>query len=266
MKRSLDDFTEPFPIHGKRIKFRGITPVLKRQCWERHIGIGILESPCPMCGIQRIFNNVNTGFEVAHIVSQQFVNEDLTILYAYPSCRSCNNECGDMCVLDYLYCRGRIKQLKKLMMNMYELFLLSHGDELVKEHCMAWKVIDHLYGRTKFPAGGGIQNAKQIYEIARMEQYRKMSKESARLAKKLEKLGEEMSQLMECEIKTMSLMCFWKRMKLIEWSRLIFAELMFYTLEVTNCIYLLDRNFELVKQISSISFTKELQVCALSTH
>lgn len=202
VRSSFDDFTEPLPV-TKRPKLKGITPILKRQCWERHIGIGILEAPCPLCGIQRIYNNVNTGFEVAHIVSQQYLNEDLSILYAYPSCRSCNNECSDLCVLDFLYCRLRIKQLKKLIMNMYELFLLSHGDELANP--MAWKVMDHLYGKGKFQAGGGIQNAKQIYEIARMEQYRVMSKESARLAKKLAKIGEEMAELMESEIKPMEL-------------------------------------------------------------
>jgi hypothetical protein len=67
------------------------------------------------------------------------------------------------------------------------------------------RVLDHLYGPRRFPAGGGITNTKQIYEIARIEQYRQLTKESARLARKLEKVANNMSELMECEIKTMQL-------------------------------------------------------------
>lgn len=186
-------------------RFKGITPVLKRQCWERHIGIGVIESACPMCGINRIYNNINSGFQVCHLISQRYLNEDLTLLYAYPGCASCNNECGDLSIFDFLWCRGRINQLKKLMMSMYELFLLSHGDELAQHDRMAWKVIEHLYGFRKFPAGGGLVNRKQILELCRMEQYRLLAKESAKLAKKLAQLGSDMSDLMECKIETLNL-------------------------------------------------------------
>ncbi|MBX9637670.1 MAG: hypothetical protein K2Q45_08995 [Nitrosomonas sp.] len=189
----------------KKIKYKGVTPVLKRQCWERYIGIGILEAACPLCGVRRIHNNINSGFEVAHLISQRYLNEDLTLLYTIPSCAGCNNECSDLSVFDFLYCRGRIKPLKKLIMNVYELFTMMHGDNLVPEHDMAWRVLDHLYGQGKFPAGGGIVNSKQVYEIARYEQYRQLAKESARLARKLEKISNNMGELMECEIKTLQL-------------------------------------------------------------
>ena len=201
LDRKVLDFLEP-PTK-KRLK--GITPVLKRQCWERNIGIGILEAYCPLCGHNKIYNNVNSGFEVAHVVASKYLNEDLTLLYAFPSCSACNNECADLCIFDFLYCRGRLKQLKKLIMSMYELFLLSHGDELAAQDCMAWKVIDHLYGAKRFPAGGGIQNRKQILELARIEQYNLMSKEAAALAKKLARIGQEMTDLMESKIETMNL-------------------------------------------------------------
>jgi hypothetical protein len=199
---SLDDAQQP---PAKCLKYKGITPVLKRQCWERFIGIGILEAPCPLCGVHRIQNNLNSGYEIAHLISQRYLNEDLTLLYTIPSCASCNNECSDLSVFDFLYCRGRIKPLKKLIMNLYELFTLMHGDDLIPEHNMAWRVLDHLYGPRRFPAGGGIVNTKQIYEIARIEQYRQLTKESARLARKLEKVANNISELMECEIKTMQL-------------------------------------------------------------
>lgn len=90
-------------------------------------------------------------------------------------------------------------------MSMYDLFLLSHGDELAEQDRMAWKVIEHLYGSRKFPAGGGLVNRKQILELCRMEQYRVLAKESAKLAKKLAQLGQDMSDLMECKIETLNL-------------------------------------------------------------
>jgi len=202
LDRKTLDFLEAAPAK-KRLK--GITPVLKRQCWERHIGIGVLEAPCPMCGFNKIYNNVNSGFDLAHLVANKYLNEDLSLLYAFPSCAACNNECADSCVFDFLWCRGRLKQLKKLLMSMYDLFLLSHGDELAQEDRMAWKVIDFLYGPKKFAAGGGLVNRKQILELCRMEQYRVQSKEAAKLAKKLARLGEDMQLLLECKIETLNL-------------------------------------------------------------
>jgi hypothetical protein len=88
---------------------------------------------------------------------------------------------------------------------MYDLFLLSHGDELAEQDRMAWKVIEHLYGPRKFPAGGGLVNRKQILELCRMEQYRIMAKESAKLAKKLAAMAQNMQMLMECKIETLNL-------------------------------------------------------------
>lgn len=204
LKRDVLDFFE-LALQPSKKRFKGITPVLKRQCWERHIGIGVLEAACPVCGINKIYNNVNSGFQLLHVISQRYLNEDLTLLYSYPGCASCNNECSDHTLLDFLFCRGRINQLKKLMMSMYDLFLLSHGDELAEQDRMAWKVIDHLYGPRKFAAGGGLVNRKQILELCRMEQYRVLAKESAKLAKKLAQLGQDMSELMECKIETLNL-------------------------------------------------------------
>lgn len=88
---------------------------------------------------------------------------------------------------------------------MYDLFLLAHGDDLVAEYNMAWRVIDYLYGPKRFPAGGGISNTKQIYELARLEQYNLLAKESARLARELERIATGMAELMECDIRTMNL-------------------------------------------------------------
>jgi hypothetical protein len=197
MKDSFTDF--------KRPKFKGITPVLKRQVWERHIGIGVLEAACPLCGYNKIYNGVNNGFQLAHLIADKYLNEDLTLLYSYVACASCINECGEMTVFDYLYCRGRLKQLKKLIMSMYDLFLLAHGDDLVPEHNMAWKVMDYLYGPKRFPAGGGIVNCKQVYEIARLEQYNLLAQESSRLARELERVANSMAELMECNVRTMNL-------------------------------------------------------------
>lgn len=90
-------------------------------------------------------------------------------------------------------------------MSMYDLFLLAHGDDLIPEHNMAWRVMDYLYGPKRFPAGGAISNTKQIFEIARLEQYNQLVKQSVQLAQNLEKVSNDMASLMNCDIRTMSL-------------------------------------------------------------
>lgn len=66
-------------------------------------------------------------------------------------------------------------------------------------------VLENLYGPSKFPAGGGIQNTKQIYELARLEQYHWLLEQSAELEKKQWDLHRQRLLLMQVEIKPMRL-------------------------------------------------------------
>lgn len=182
-----------------------VTPTLKKAVWEMYVGVGVQEAPCTLCGIHRIKSGVNSGFECAHIVARNYLTEALTVYYAFPSCSVCNNECHDMCVLDYMWARGRIAALRKVIMIIYHRFVAEHEHELAQDQRMAHLVLDNLYGPKRFPAGGGIQNTKQIYEIARTEQYQWLLDQSAQLERKQVGLQEQRQALLEANIKPMRL-------------------------------------------------------------
>lgn len=181
------------------------SPALKKASWDIYVGIGKQETLCGLCGLNRIQNNVNSGFEGAHIIAKGFLTEDLTIYYLYPSCSVCNNECKNLCVLDFLYARQRIAELRKMIMIIYKRYVLEHEHELNVQDRMAWLILDHLYGPKRFPAGGGIQNTKQIYEIARTEQYQFLMEQSAELERQLGEIQMQRIWLVEAEIKPMRL-------------------------------------------------------------
>ena len=183
---------------------KNISETLRNSIWETFLGIGVKHATCPLCGINNIYKTTNSGFECCHIVAYKYSNdEDVSVLYYIPGCSTCNNECRDMCLLDFIYGRNRIKQLKKILLTIYDVFVMLHGDELNQHDNMAWKVIDYLYGRKRYPAGGGIQNRRQIYEILRMEQYKRLVKKASELALEMETNAKRMKDLMDSEIKTL---------------------------------------------------------------
>lgn len=191
----MDTFARP---SGKNA-----TPTLKRAVWDMHVGPGVQQTLCALCGINKIYQNQNNGSDLAHIVARKFFTEELSIFYLIPSCKSCNSECENLCVLDFLWVRGRVTPLRRLIMVIYQAFVAHHQDELA--HCdrQAWRVLEHLYGPSRFPLGGGVQNTKAIYEIARTEQYAALVAEAAELARQQQALSTLMRALMEAEIKPM---------------------------------------------------------------
>jgi hypothetical protein len=175
---------------------------LKKAVWDLYVGIGVQESTCVLCGLNKITNNVNSGFECAHIVARNFLTEDLSVYYLFPSCAACNNQCRDLCIFDFLYCRQRIVQLRRAILAIYKRYLVEHTHELRREDRMAPTILNHLYGPERFPAGGGIQNRQSIYEIARTEQYQYLIEQSAEVEKKACDIQGDRRFLMEMEIKT----------------------------------------------------------------
>lgn len=175
---------------------------LKKIIWDRYIGPGIKETLCPLCSTFKIENSVNSGFIAAHLVASKYVIEDkLNIFHVYPSCASCNSECGDLTVFDYLFCRQRTNALKKLINSVYRIFIEENGSNMLPEYHLIWKVLDHLYGPTRYPAGGGIINTKPIYEIARGEQLIILAERLNTLTRELQKLSNEYQLVANSEIK-----------------------------------------------------------------
>lgn len=177
---------------------------LKQIIWDKYIGAAIKKTVCPLCNTYEIYQSTNSGFEAAHITAKKF-NIEMNHYQVYPSCASCNNLCKTMCLLDYLYCNRRIAILKKIIGQIYQCFIEENGDSLSAEDKSAWKVLDHLYGKQRYPAGGGIQNTEAIYTLAKAQQLVIINEKIKRLAEELQSATKEYALVAETEFKTMKL-------------------------------------------------------------
>ena len=200
----VDDLNQ---VGVKKKQKTNIPQSVRKRIWELYIGIGVKETTCPLCGFNKIYGITTAGFQACHIVADGYCNKkkDLNEFDLYPGCQSCNNECADLCIFDYLYGRQRIKQLRDMIWAIYKCFSVQHQDELSYYEGMCWKVIQYLYGKQRYLAGGGIANEKQIYEIARSIQYEDLLQQSQAKAIELKVLSEQMDLLLGCEIKPMTL-------------------------------------------------------------
>lgn len=191
---------------GTSAQSHRITPALRRQVWETYMGIGVRSERCPLCGINQIQSTAtNSGFQACHVVADKFALKELNVFYLFPGCAVCNNECGDVCLLDFLFARGRHDQLRRMIWSIYTVFSAQYQNDLSFTEGQAWRVLDHLYGPRRFPAGGGIQNTRAIYEIARMEQYRHLIEEANDLARRQQDVFQRIQVVMGAEIKPMVL-------------------------------------------------------------
>lgn len=192
-----------FKNPAKRLKGNAaISMVVRRAIWDIHIGAAIKRAKCPICGIAPIEQNANSGYDAAHIVPDKYFTGVMSIYYCIPSCKACNNNCGDLCILDYLYVLNRLEALRHIIHVIYKTFISEHDDELAPEARTAYGILDKLYGPQRFILGG-IQNTKQIYEIARTVQYNDLLEESRQLAAKQLAVATQMQTLLEYQIKPM---------------------------------------------------------------
>lgn len=186
---------------------RNIQQNLRKRIWELYIGIGVKEATCPLCGTNTISVVQNSGFQACHVVADGYhTSKKLTVFDVFPGCATCNNECADACLIDFLYNRQRFGELRRFMWNVYTAFITQHADELAHHERMCWRVIQHLYGRARYPAGGGIVNEKQVYEIARAEQCARLAQDIGECNDKLQEMCRQLQHLMSCDIKPMTLL------------------------------------------------------------
>lgn len=185
-------------------KTKSINHHKRKRVWEMYFGPGVKQTLCPLCGTNEIQNSAqNSGFNLCHIVADKFMlDKDLTnVFYFYPGCSSCNQECADLCILDYLYGRGRYNQLRTMIWAIYSSYSAQYQSELSKDSDVCWKLLRNLYGSERFPAGGGIYNEKHIYELARTVHHEKLIEKTKDLLKELDKTKEQMMINMNEEIK-----------------------------------------------------------------
>lgn len=187
----------------KRAGRRNPSQDLKKAIWDTYIGTHKKEELCPICSLQKVYQIINSGFEAAHIVAEKYMGDvELSVLYLIPSCSSCNNEMRDICLLDYLFVRGRLNQLRKILRIIYNQFITLNV--LNSEDKCIWKILDHLYGKGRFAAGGGLMNSTGIYEIARAEQCAIISEQLSNLVEQVQGLTKELLIVTNSKIPTIT--------------------------------------------------------------
>lgn len=187
-----------------------ITAGIRKRIWEMYIGAGKKEDFCPLCLQQKIQNAAqNSGFNACHMVADKFMFQDdlQSIYYLFPGCSVCNQECADLCILDYLYGRGRYNILRKVLWSIYSSYIQEYHSVLREEDRLCWKVIKNLYGSEKFPSGGGIHrdNEKAIYEMARNVHNEHMLENQQRLLMEMQTVQHQMTLNVNSDIKPMRL-------------------------------------------------------------
>lgn len=161
------------PPAQKKARHTQTSNELRHGIWDLHIGRAHKTAKCPLCGITSIFRNTTAGFEAGHMIADKFMNNDtkLNAYYLYPCCTSCNLNCRTMCILDYLYCRLRYRELRQCIYALCTLYISDH-DNLDDKNRMWAHILKHLYGPEYWKAGGGLVNEEPIYRMADQEQAR----------------------------------------------------------------------------------------------
>jgi len=172
-----------------------ITTEVQKNVWNTHIGTGIKEIACPLCGHNVIkCPTSRCGLECAHIVADRFFTGEPSPLSLYPSCGSCNNSCRESCILDFLFQAGRYKQLENLIRSVHGQFSILNSD-LPPERLLMHEVIDHLYGFERYKAGGGIYNDVEIYTFARSVHMKQLNEQMKELSRQIDAKSDEMRLL-----------------------------------------------------------------------
>lgn len=184
-----DDFF--YPINSKKAR-KAVTVEMQRNIWNTHIGTNVKEAPCPLCGINVIqCPTKRCGLELAHIVCEKFFIGEPSPLSLYPSCVSCNNNCGTDNIFDFLFSAGRWKQLENLIRSVHSVFVMMNPNQS-DERLMMHNVIDQLYGWERYKSGGGIFNDVEIYNFARMIHMKRLNEELILLTRQMHQKTEEM--------------------------------------------------------------------------
>jgi len=174
---------------------KNIPLTMQKSIWDTHMGTGTKEAPCPLCGINMIqCPSKRCGLELAHIVCEKYFMGEPSPLSLYPSCVSCNNKCGEMCILDFLFVAGRGKQLENLLLSVHKCFVMQNRD-LERGQLMMHNVINHLYGWERYKAGGGLQNDWDILHIARSLHMQQLNEEILALNTKMQQKAHELEAL-----------------------------------------------------------------------
>jgi hypothetical protein len=184
---SVQDDMPPKPAKQRK---RGGSDHRKR-IWSWLFGTD-KKAPCPLCGECEIYSGENTTspFEAAHIVAHAFSKDEEAersmgeqVFYIVPCCSSCNDATGTQTIWDFLYVSSRLYLLKDLAWKWFVAYSNNFPATVEASQGILWRLVDHLFGPTRYPNGGGIKYTNQIYYTLYMLQLHKLQEKHIELLK-----------------------------------------------------------------------------------
>lgn len=167
MKRS-QYFRGPNAMTNKRLKpieSKNVSKKLREKVWEMYAGPNKKEMKCFLCNHTILKRYETAGWQGCHVVAQLYHSRKPTKFDLVPGCAACNRENSDICLLDFLWCKDRLRQLEKIIRIIYQAWSEAYPVEF-QDRCdgLACNLLRHLFA-DEFKMGGGIKN-RQIYDIA----------------------------------------------------------------------------------------------------
>ena len=163
----IDDIDNNNDNNKKLISTR-VSKSLRMSIWDMYAGPNKIEIKCMMCRRQVINRTQTRQWEAGHIVAQKFHTKKPCRYDLIPICPACNNQCSDICILDFLYGIERYDSLSRIIRSIYKAFREENPEQFQDEFdSEAWKVLQHLYDGLQFRIGGGLQNKRHIYNFTK---------------------------------------------------------------------------------------------------
>lgn len=150
------------------------------------------KAPCPLCGECEIFSGENTSspFEAAHIVAHVWSKEDEAertlgehVFHMIPCCKTCNDATGTQCVWDFLFLSSRMHLLRTIAWKWFTAYKNNLPATVEASQGILWKLVDNLFGPTRYPLGGGIVYTEEIYRALYMLQLQKLQERQLELTR-----------------------------------------------------------------------------------
>lgn len=184
-----------FVFHQDKSPNLSVSPTLRLAVWDMYGGCNKKTMLCPLCGKQELYKTDTRKWEAAHIVAKMFHTQPPTRYDLVPSCPGCNSECSNVCVLDYLVGRERYNALRLICRSIYQAYAEEYPQEFKDRFkSQAWRLLQHLFGKERYRAGGGIGCEYDVYSLAQIVQMNDLRKNMRVLMKKVEACSKAMKR------------------------------------------------------------------------
>ncbi len=165
----------------------------RKRIWSWMFGTD-KKAPCPLCGECEIFcgENTTSPFEAAHIVAYMYSKDDEAertlgdhVFHMIPCCKTCNDATGTQCIWDFLFFASRMHLLRIVAWRWFQAYKNNLPATVEAAQGILWKLVDNLFGQSRYPNGGGIVYREEIYRALYMLQLQKLQERYIKLTNEM---------------------------------------------------------------------------------